>query len=100
MNVQLTEEQRQNMVAMFNLDGVDFILFLFCDLFADDGADESRSFASDSLATLTVGALFVSHNSCVVYCFTHLNFDAFDTSFKQHLSVYYQNEYQMHPENN
>ena len=83
MNVQLTEEQRQNMVAMFNLDGVDFILFLFCDLFADDGADESRSFASDSSATctLTVGALFVSHNWCVVYCITLWNFGAFDTSF-------------------
>ena len=49
-----------------------FYIIFFCDdLFADDGADESRSFASDSLATLTVGALCVSHNSCVVYCISH-----------------------------
>ena len=33
---QLTEEQRRNMTAIFNLEGVELILFLFCDdLFAD-----------------------------------------------------------------
>ena len=72
------------MVAMFKL----FCIIFFCDdLFPDDGADESRSFASDSLAILTVGALFVSHNSCVAYCITHWNFAAFDTSFKQHVYI-------------
>ena len=32
---QLTEEQRQNMTAIFNLEGVELILFLFCDDLVD-----------------------------------------------------------------
>ena len=59
---QLAEEQRQNMTAMFNLDGVDLISFLFCDgVFADDGADRS-------LEILIISNPFASDTWCFI-CF-------------------------------
>ena len=90
--VQHNRRIKTNMVAMFNSYGVDFILFLFCD-------DESRSFASDSLATLTIGDLFVSHNwSCVVW---HIQILLLLIHHPSNIYLYIiKRKYQMHSENN